>query len=165
MTDELAYTAQFNGTRIFDFASIIPGQPKLEYVGTESPCEYTSCEGTRRNRFTWYNTFDFDQWSATETLMYTSGELDIESDEAGPGGSVYPFPKDGEFWDVDLRVSYNVTENVTDYLQVFGNVMNLLDASPPIEPAQHGGVNHNLAVYQAGIVGRFFQVGVRIKTN
>ena len=161
LTNDLTYSTQFNGTRIFEFSSIIPGQPRLEYVGTESPCEYTSCEGTPRDRFTWSHTLDWDKWSATASILYVGGEQNIESDEAGPGGTVYPFPKGGDFWDVNLHASYQIT----DMVQVFGNVMNVFNRLPPIEPAQYGGVNYNPAAYQAGIVGRFFQIGVHIKTN
>jgi iron complex outermembrane receptor protein len=161
LTDDLNYSTQFNGTHIFEFASIIPGEPKLEYVGTESPCEYTSCEGTPQDRFTWSHTFDYDKWSVTGTLLYVSGEKNIESDLAGPGGTIYPFANGGAFWDFNLHASYQIT----DQIQIFGNVLNLFNTPPPIEPAQYGGVNYNPAAYQAGIVGRFFSLGVHIKTN
>jgi iron complex outermembrane recepter protein len=161
LTDDLNYSTQFNGTHIFEFSSIIPGNPRLEYVGTESPCEYTSCEGTPQDRFTWSHTFDYDKWSVTGTLLYVSGEKNIESDFVGPGGTVYPFANGGAFWDFNLHASYQITDQV----QIFGNVLNVFNTPPPVEPAQYGGVNYNPAAYQAGIVGRFFSLGVHIKTN
>lgn len=161
LTDELSYSTQFNGTHIFEFAYISPLGGKLEYAGTESPCEYTSCEGTPQDRFTWSNTFDFEKWSGTLTLIYTAGEKNVESDFVGPGGTIYPFPSGNAFWDVNIHGSYQITDQV----QVFGNVMNLFNTPPPVMPAQYGGVNYNPAAYQAGIVGRFFQIGVHVKTN
>jgi len=161
LTKELNYSTQLNGTHIFEYSSIIPGQPRLEWAGTESPCEYTSCEGTPRDRINWQNTFDYGKWSVTGTLIYVSGEKNIESDLAGPGGTVYPFPSGGGFWDFNLHGSYQIT----DQIQVFGNVLNVFNTTPPVMPAQYGGVNYNPAAYQAGIVGRFFELGVHIKTQ
>lgn len=161
LTGTLNYTTQFNATHIFEYFSIIPGQPTLQYAGTESPCEYTSCEGTPRNRFTWSHTLDFAPYSVTATLLYVSGEKNIESDFAGPGASIYPFPSGNGFWDLNLHGAYDVN----DQMQVYGNILNVANTPPPVMPAQYGGVNYNPAAYQAGIVGRFFQLGIRYKTN
>jgi iron complex outermembrane receptor protein len=161
LTNTLNYTTQFNGTHIFEYFSIIPGQPALQYAGTESPCEYTSCEGTPRNRFTWSHTLNFGQYSVTGTLLYVSGEKNIESDLAGLGGSIYPFRSGSGFWDFNLHAAYDVN----DQIQLYGNILNLFNTPPPLEPAQYGGVNYNPAAYQAGIVGRFFLLGVRYKTD
>jgi iron complex outermembrane receptor protein len=161
LTDTLNYTTQFNGSHIFEYTSIIPGQPRLEYAGTESPCEYTSCEGTPRDRFTWSHTLEFAPYSVTGTLLYVSGEKNIESDFAGPGGTIYPFPNGGAFWDFNLHASYDIN----DQMQVYGNMLNVFNTPPPVMPAQYGGVNYNPAAYQAGIAGRFFLLGVRYKTN
>ncbi len=48
-------------------------------------------------------------------------------------------------------------------VQIYGNIKNLLDTEPPLEPAQYGGVNYNPSSAQAGIVGRFFSAGIRLK--
>ena len=44
-------------------------------------------------------------------------------------------------------------------------MLNLLDALPPINPANYagGGANYNPTYTQSGIVGRFFRVGVHAK--
>jgi len=78
-----------------------------------------------------------------------------------PAGSIYPFRGASRFWDFNLHASYDVT----DQLRVYGNMLNAFNTPPPLEPAQYGGVNYNPAAYQAGIVGRFFQLGVRFKTD
>jgi iron complex outermembrane receptor protein len=161
LTDDLHYTLSFEGTRVFEFANIVPGNPKLEYVGTLSPCILVDCEGTPRTKFSTTNDFKFGPWEVTDTLYYTSGLQNIESDIAGPGGSIYPTVPGccGEFWDLDLHVSYQAT----DAIQIFGNIKNLLDTDPALEPAQYGGVNYNPSSAQAGIVGRYFQIGARLK--
>jgi iron complex outermembrane recepter protein len=159
--DDLHYTVSFEGTRIFDYVNEVPGNPRLEYVGTLSPCNLVDCEGTPRDKFTLGNDFKFGPWDTTITTYYTSGLKNIESDYAGPGGSIYPnVPGNGgETWDVDLHVAYQFDDNV----QLFLNVKNLIDSLPPLEPAQYGGVNYNPSSAQELSVGRFFQAGVRLK--
>jgi iron complex outermembrane receptor protein len=159
--DDLHYTLSFDGTRMFEFADIVPGNPKLEYVGTLSPCILVDCEGTPRTKFTLGNDFKWGPWDAAITTYFTSDLKNIESDIAGPGGSIYPdVPgQGGDFWDVDLHVAYQFDDNV----QVYGNIKNLFDTLPPLEPAQYGGVNYNPSSAQSGIVGRFFQAGIRLK--
>jgi iron complex outermembrane receptor protein len=159
--DDLHYTLSFDGTRVFEFADIVPGNPKLEYVGTLSPCILVDCEGTPRTKFTLGNDFKWGPWDAAITTYFTSDLKNIESDIAGPGGSIYPdVPgQGGDFWDVDLHLAYQFDDNV----QVYGNIKNLFDTLPPLEPAQYGGVNYNPSSAQSGIVGRFFQAGIRLK--
>jgi iron complex outermembrane receptor protein len=60
---------------------------------------------------------------------------------------------------MDVHVSYQATDTV----QIFGNIKNLLDTLRPLEPAQYGGVYYGPSSAQAGIVGRFFQIGARLK--
>lgn len=161
LMEDLHYTLSFDGTRIFDWVDEVPGNPRLEYVGTLSPCILVDCMGTPRDKFTLGNDFKFGPWDAAITTYYTSALKNIESDIAGPGGSIYPNVPgaDGETWDVDLHVAYQWTDNV----QLFGNIHDLLDTLPPFEPAQYGGVNYSPSTAQELIVGRFFQVGVRLK--
>jgi iron complex outermembrane receptor protein len=161
LTSTLNYTTQFNGTHIFEYFSKVPGLPTLQWAGTESPCEYTSCEGTPRDRFTWSHTLDFGPYSVTGTLLYISGEKNIESDLVPPDGTIYPFRGGSGFWDFNLHAAYDIT----DQMQVFGNILNVANSPPPIQPAQYGGINYNPVAYQAGIVGRFFQLGISYKTN
>ncbi len=161
LMDDLHYTLSFDGTRMFEFADIVPGNPKLEYVGTLSPCILVDCEGTPRTKFTWATTSSGVHGTAAFTTYFTSDLKNVELDIAGPGGSIYPdVPgQGGDFWDVDLHLAYQFDDNV----QVYGNIKNLLDTLPPLEPAQYGGVNYNPSSAQSGIVGRFFQVGLRLK--
>ncbi|HKD47435.1 MAG TPA: TonB-dependent receptor, partial [Rhizomicrobium sp.] len=161
LPEDVHYTLSFEGTHVFRFVDEVPGNPRLEFVGTLSPCILVDCEGTPRNKFTWGNDFKWGPWDAAFTTYFTSNLENIESDIAGPGGMIYPnVPgQGGDYWQVDLHVAYQWTDNV----QVYGNIFNLLDADPPLEPAQYGGVNYNPSSAQGGIVGRFFQVGVRLK--
>lgn len=97
----------------------------------------------------------------TGTLLYISGEKNIESDLVPPDGTIYPFRGGSGFFDFNLHASYDIN----DQMQLFGNILNVANAPPPIEPAQYGGINYNPVAYRAGIVGRFFQVGIRYKTD
>jgi iron complex outermembrane receptor protein len=49
---------------------------------------------------------------------------------------------------------------VTEPLEVFGTVENLLDRVPPLDPLTYGAVNYN-PLHSAGAIGRYYTVGLR----
>jgi len=63
------------------------------------------------------------------------------------------------FVDVDLTGAIKVTEHVGFTL----NVLNVFNVKPPFDPNTYGGNNYNPAWGEAGIVGRYFRVGVNAK--
>ena len=40
---------------------------------------------------------------------------------------------------------------------------NLFDRKPPFDPIDYAGLNYNPTYAQAGIIGRFFKLGVHVK--
>jgi len=65
------------------------------------------------------------------------------------------------FWDVDLTARYHIT----DSMDLFGSVRNVLDSKPPLDVIDYAGVNYNPTFAQEGIVGRFFSIGVAVRTD
>ena len=59
----------------------------------------------------------------------------------------------------DLTGSYKLSDHLTASLAI----QNLADRKPPVNPADYAGQNYNPTYHQAGIIGRFFKVGVGYK--
>jgi len=58
--------------------------------------------------------------------------------------------------DFDLTGSYRVT----GHFAVIGVIQNLLDRPPPFNPLNYAAINYNPAYSQAGIIGRYFRLGL-----
>jgi len=52
---------------------------------------------------------------------------------------------------------------VNEHLTATASILNLTDRLPPINPANYAGDNYNPTYHQAGIIGRFFKLGVSYK--
>src|SRR6267142_139554 len=63
------------------------------------------------------------------------------------------------FIDNDLTGIYKVNDHLTTSV----TVENLMDRAPPIDPANYAGLNYNPTYHQAGIIGRYFKLGVGYK--
>ena len=154
------------------------GATVQRYAGTLGPFVVTSASGTPRWRANWSNSFGFGPLTVTGTAYYTSGYRGTADDYSGAGsasscanavgtyrqgnstGTPLALQCDVKaFVDVDLTSALKVTDNVTFTL----NVINLLNVKPPFDPNTYGGNNYNPAWSEAGIVGRFFRVGVAAK--
>lgn len=166
----LHFISDLNATKIFNWTMRFPDGSVQHYVGTQGPFILSSGAGTPRYRAGWSNTLTGGPWTATATIYYTSGLFMSASDVAPEGVCISTivltganFPPDcrmPSFTYVDLTGSYDVTENI----QVTGAVLNLFDRSPPLDPINYAGFfNFNPTYAQAGIVGRFFKLGVNVK--
>jgi iron complex outermembrane receptor protein len=144
------------------------------FVGTVGPFDTTSASGTPRWRGNWQNTVSVGKWTVTATTYLTSGYRGTadDFDTVVPGVAACSFaiatttdangnsvPEQchvKHFIDTDLTVNYKVT----DKFSMFANIYNIADAKAPFDPNTYGGVNYNPAWSNAGIIGRYFKVGV-----
>jgi iron complex outermembrane receptor protein len=136
-----------------------------EFAGTQSPYITSSGAGTPRDRASWTNTLSFDPWSVSGTLYYVSGLKPVQLDACGaPVNCAYPVTVKGDgdsFWDFDLTARYQFNDRIT----LFGGIENLFNSEPPVEPEDYAATNYNPTYHQAGIIGRFFKLGVTYKTQ
>jgi iron complex outermembrane receptor protein len=154
-------------TDIFSFVYNQPGQPSIDYVGTESPYQLSSGAGTPKYRGTWTSSVDAGPLNVTATVYYVSSfkmyALDIApgcfSVNYDTGLNFPPNCDVGDFIDFDLTTDYKIS----DKIDVFADVLNVLDSSPPLDPINYAGTNYNPTYHQAGIIGRFFKVGIHAK--
>ena len=174
--DGVHWSSNLDWTQIMSYRySPTPGTT-YSYVGTQAPYIISSGAGTPRDKGSWANTFTFNPVSVTGTLYYTDGFEETGVDQDGPtppsttseicsvDGGLYgvgtpKFCHVNAFWDFDLTARWHVNDTV----DVFGSVRNVFDTKPPLDPADYAAVNYNPTYAQAGIVGRFFTLGVSFK--
>jgi len=164
------YISELQGTQIFQWRMTLPNGTVQNYVGTQGPYNLSSGAGTPRTKGSWSNTVIYGPLTVTGTLYYTSGYQEIAEDVGvGPGSCLF-FNADqsafmpsncrvGSFYDFDLTGNYDINEHIA----VTASLMNAFDRKPPFDPANYAGVNYNPTYSQSGIVGRFWNVGVKVK--
>ncbi|GLQ99184.1 TonB-dependent receptor [Dyella mobilis] len=167
----IQWESDLSGTEIFNWEqSYGPGQV-YQFVGYQAPYVLSAGTGTPRLRGAWSNTLIYGPATVTMTARYTSGMLMVSQDvgvlpvpgsclSTNPDG--LPFPNScwtGSFTDVDLTGSYDINRHVT----VTASIFNLFNRLPPFDPANYAGLNYNPGFAQSGIVGRFFNLGVKVK--
>jgi iron complex outermembrane receptor protein len=156
-------TSDLSATKIFSFKLVLPGGGgSQQFVGTQAPYILSSGAGTPRYRATWSNSYELGHGSLTLTTYYTSGIDETGIDFTGsPNICLYTttFCHVASFIDMDLTALYKVNDHLTTSF----TIANLLDRLPPIDPADYAGTNYNPTYAQAGIIGRFFKLGVGYK--
>jgi iron complex outermembrane recepter protein len=164
------YISEISGTQIFQWQMILPGGIVQNFVGTQGPYGLSSGAGTPRTRGSWANTIQYGPVTVTGTLYYTSGYSETAEDQGVGPDSCLAFNADetaflpgscrvGSFTDFDLTGSYQIN----DHVSITGSVMNVFDRKPPFDPANYAAVNYNPTYSFAGIVGRFYNLGVKVK--
>ena len=163
-------TSRLEGTEILTY-DFDPGDGVVDhYVGTQAPYITSSGAGTPRWRANWQNTIETGPFALTATAYYTSGYKSVAVDYVGHGATscsdqLYDpglgdaFCHTKGFFDLDLTGQVKVNDKFSFYV----NVINLLDAAPPLNPANYAATNYNPTWSQNGIVGRFFRAGANFK--
>jgi iron complex outermembrane receptor protein len=166
---DIKFTSDFDVTDIFGYWFDIPGQGTQNYVGTQSPYILSSGAGTPKWKAAWTNSITSGPLTVTGTLYWTSGIKMEVRDITGAGvcfstnnatGDNFPANcATKDYFDFDLTGSYKVN----DKLEVYANILNLFDATPPLDPIDYAGINYSPTYAQSGIVGRYFKIGVRVR--
>jgi iron complex outermembrane receptor protein len=163
------YTSELQGTQIFEWYLVEPNGSKETYVGTQGPYNLSSGAGTPRTKGSWSNTIEYGPATVTGTFYYTSGMSEIGEDLGFYPGSCEALNTEGQFFpsncrtgsftDFDLVGSYAINQHIS----VTASIMNVFDRKPPFDPANYAAINYNPTYAFAGIVGRFWNVGVKLK--
>jgi iron complex outermembrane recepter protein len=151
-------------------------------AGTHGPFGISGDTGNPRDRGVLTFAWDYGPLNVTWTVNYTgpfnltdpSDGIDdcataigiISTAKFNNGFIPSGFCVVKSFTEVNLFASYNVTHN----LQVFGSVLNLFNAAPPVDLSTYGnggflssGPAYDPAFAQQGAVGMFFDVGFKWK--
>ncbi|MEP6968255.1 MAG: TonB-dependent receptor, partial [Pseudomonadota bacterium] len=163
----IKFSSDISLTDILSYRYTQAGSPTVDYVGTQSPYAISSGAGTPKYRGVWTNGLDYGRLNLTATAYYTSSFKEFALDFAPgcfetnttTGAPVPPNCTVNHFIDVDLTGDVKLN----DRIDVFANVLNVFDTNPPFDPLDYAGVNYNPTFHQAGIIGRFFKIGVHVK--
>ena len=173
ITPWLKWTSSLEANYVIELSTTINGVKQL-YQDSLGPYQTTSASGTPQWRGSWQNTFDFGKVSLTGTAYYSGGYSEGSADDGNtPDGQActasgsYALYRDGtivacrvkKFIDVDLTGAIKVNDQFT----LYGNVLNVFGVKPPYDPSTYGASNYNPAWANAGIIGRYFRVGARVK--
>lgn len=167
----LDWVSDLEGTKIITFKETLgQGGPFVSFVGTQGPYILSSGAGTPQYRANWSNSFTFGPANITATLYYVSGLYMSVPDVTGPGtenlcfstatptgANLPPDCRMPSFTYVDLTGSYSISS----HLQLTAGILNAFDRKAPFDPIDYAGVNYNPTYDYAGIVGRFYQVGLK----
>lgn len=162
----IRYMSELTGTEIFNWVLVMPGGTVESFAGTHGPYNLSSGAGTPRYRESWSNTVVYGPWTVTGTFYHTSGMWNYAEDVSGsmPGSCLTVLPlscRVGSFTDFDLTGSYAINSHVS----VTGSIMNAFNRAAPLDPADYAGAgaNYNPTYAQSGLVGRFYNLGVKVK--
>lgn len=162
------FVSDASATRIISFVYEGIGHSRLQYAGTQSPYNLSSGAGTPQDRITFTNTWSNGPLTVSAILYYVGAYKDFGSDVApqylclGPaitGVGMGANCRTPSFTDIDLTANFEITKN----LSISGMIENVADELPPINTPNYAGTNYNPTYSQAGIVGRFFRLGVHFK--
>jgi iron complex outermembrane receptor protein len=164
----IKYISDIQGTQIFQWKEDIGGTIE-SYVGTQGPYELSSGAGTPRTRANWANTVEYGPLSITATVYFSSKEYESAEDETGnvlcadalgaDGGPLASNCTMASFTYGNLVGSYKINDHIT----VTASVDNVTDKRPPLDPLNYAANLYNPTYDYAGIVGRFWNVGVKVK--
>ena len=149
-------------TKIFSFKLVFPDGTSNQYVGTQAPYILSSGAGTPRYRASWSNSWMMGPASVTLSTYYVSGFAETGIDATGSATACLyndAYCHVASFIDTDITAIYKINGHLTTTF----SVGNLLDREPPINPADYAGNNYNPTYHQAGIIGRFFKLGIGYK--
>lgn len=163
---DLHFISDLTATKIFSWTMHFPDGSAQQYVGTQGPYLVSSAAGTPRYRANWANTLSRGRWESTATIYYVSG-LFMSAPDVVPG--CFSTNPSGASFPPNCRMPSFTFINLTgvyhyrDHVEFSVAVNNLFDRKPPLDPINYAGINYNPTYAQAGIVGRFFKVGVTVK--
>jgi iron complex outermembrane receptor protein len=164
----IRYISEVQATQIFQWKEDIGGQVQ-SYVGTQGPYGLSSGAGTPRTRANWANTIEYGPLSLTATVYFTSHEYESAEDITGTtdcydalaadGGPLIPNCTMASFTYGNLVGSYKINDHFT----VTASVENVTDRKPPFDPVNYAANGYNPTYGYPGIIGRFWNVGVKMK--
>ena len=175
------FTAHAEWTHLFDYNLTSPSGETFQLAGTHGPSGVSGDTGNPRDRISASLSFENGPFDATVSGYWISSmsvtdpssgggsqatcagawgaALALAGATVGPSNSQYC--RVASFTSVNLVMSYRVTHNLT----VSFSMDNVLDAKAPLDAETYGGefTPYNPSLYEDGVIGRFFRIGVNYK--
>jgi iron complex outermembrane receptor protein len=151
-------------TRISSFLRTEQSGQEIQFAGTHGNCDTTNCIGTPKNRINFGATWEMGTFNVSTVVNFVDSFKNVRDGNATTcanklaDGSNAPNADCmiASFYSIDLAGRWQVT----DPMEVFGTVANLLDRQAPLDPLTYGSVNYN-PLHSAGAIGRYYTVGMR----
>jgi len=176
VTPDITFRTIFDASWLMKYKLETDAGDVLNYEGTLSPCNITSCSGSPEWRASWQNSVDIGDTTLSLTAYYTDGydtaSIDfggIEGDcafNAANHASTVTY-EDGTpvnctqpaQWNVDFNARHTINDQFTIYL----DVLNVFDIGPKFDPsAAYGLFGFNPAWGGPNIMGRYFRLGAKV---
>ena len=177
ITDNIRLRSNFEASWLMKYQLNTDTGDELNYEGTLSPCNITSCSGAPEWRATWQNSLDiFEDTTVSLTLYYTDGYDTASIDFGGIEGDCQ-FNADNHAstlayidgtpvnctqpaqWNAD----FNIRHTINDMFTVYADVLNVFDIGANYDPsAAYGLFDFNPAWGGPNMLGRYFRVGVKV---
>lgn len=160
---KIQWTSTATATYIGKFNQIYADGSVDHYAGSSGPYDPTADSGTPKLRGNWQNTFKMGKTTLSATAYYTSGYSGTAEDAGDTLGDcatssvVTVVCNVKSFVYFDAHADYAVTPNYTVTL----DVSNLFGTKAPLDTTTYGGYNYNPAWGGAGVIGRYWRVGVK----
>jgi iron complex outermembrane receptor protein len=164
--NDARFVSDLTATKIFSWTMHFPDGSSQQYVGTQGPYILSSGAGTPRYRASWTNTLTWGAFETTATIYYVSG-LFMSAPDIAPG--CFSTDPNGNNFPPSCRVPSFTYADLTgtwhynDHLDFSAAVENVFDRRAPFDPIDYAGINYNPTYAQAGIIGRFFKVGLHVR--
>jgi iron complex outermembrane receptor protein len=173
VTEDIKWTSRVEVTHVFKY-DLHTGTAIQKYAGTLGPYDLSSGNGTPDWKGNWQNTLSSRRPYTLSATAYYVGKIksvaqDQRTDVSCATGNQYntgntamgnQFCYIKKFINVDM----NATAEITDGVQLYGNVGNVFDKKAPIAPGAYASAPNFLTTFHyAGLIGRTFKVGVRFE--
>ncbi len=177
ITDGIRLRSTFDASWLMKYQLNTDTGDTLNYEGTLSPCNITSCSGSPEWRASWQNSLDiFEDTTLSLTAYYTDGYDTASIDFGGIEGDC-DFNADNHASTVTYEdgtpvnctqpaqwnVDFNARHTINDMFTVYLDVLNVFDIGPRFDPsAAYGLFGFNPAWGGPNMLGRYFRVGVKV---
>jgi iron complex outermembrane receptor protein len=177
ISDDLRWRSSAEASWLMKYRLTTDAGDELNYEGTLSPCNITSCSGAPEWRATWQNSLDiYEDTTLSLTVYYTDGYDTASIDFGGVEGdclfnaanhaSTTTYEdgtpvncKQGSAWNVDFNARHTFADKFTVYL----DVLNVFDIGADFDPsAAYGLFGFNPAWQGPNILGRYFRLGAKV---
>ncbi|MBX9816179.1 MAG: TonB-dependent receptor [Proteobacteria bacterium SG_bin5] len=159
------WTSNLEASLLLELSTTFPDGTTEQYVDTLGNFNLTAGSGTFRWRGHWTNTIETGPLAVSGTVNYVSG-YDLSAQDQGTGyrdGGLFPgYPGNGPRVSNYITIDMNTNVRINDRFSFYFNVINLVDALPPIDPVTYGAYLYNPVQAGNGIFGRQFRGGVKV---
>lgn len=160
---KIKWTTHVEASTIFLLDTVFSDHVE-RYDGTLGNYNLTAGTGTPKWRGNWQNTFDIGKFELSGITNFTSGYVLSAQDQGGAYkdcslGVSYVACRVPHYITFDLSAKVKVNGHFT----IIGNMLNVFNTYPPIDPVTYGGYLYNPVVAgDAGILGRYFKLSAKI---